>query len=335
MKKKKLLTAFLMLMVTTISLVTASYAWFTANLTVGIGNLNVNVSASNGIQISSDATNWQPSLTVTQLTTQAYTGNRNQIPVTLAPVSSPKTVDGGLLDIWRGAIDTSTGTNYLTATKATDPSATLSGAEAASTSGDYIVFDVFVQSATAESLKLTTGSSVINDGTDSGLKNATRVAIINEGVATTPAGARALWAGTAGSTWLWEPNVNAHTIPGQNNANTTYSARTGGGIGADTVVPSYDAVSAAMVPSDHVTLGSTSVTYFTLMSASTINLQSNVNAPDWTAFQGTGVITPITAGITKLRIYAWVEGQDVDCENGASGTDITFNLQFTIQNLLP
>ena len=25
----------------------------------------------------------------------------------------------------------------------------------------------------------------------------------------------------------------------------------------------------------------------------------------------------------------WVEGQDVDCENGASGTDITFDLQFT------
>ena len=25
----------------------------------------------------------------------------------------------------------------------------------------------------------------------------------------------------------------------------------------------------------------------------------------------------------------WVEGQDVDCENSASGTDITFDLQFT------
>ena len=34
-------------------------------------------------------------------------------------------------------------------------------------------------------------------------------------------------------------------------------------------------------------------------------------------------------GITKVRIYMWVEGQDVDCENNASGTDISFNVQIT------
>ena len=28
----------------------------------------------------------------------------------------------------------------------------------------------------------------------------------------------------------------------------------------------------------------------------------------------------------------WIEGQDVDCENNASGTDISYNLQFTIDN---
>ena len=37
----------------------------------------------------------------------------------------------------------------------------------------------------------------------------------------------------------------------------------------------------------------------------------------------------LSAGVTKIRVYMWVEGQDVDCENGASGTDITFDLQFT------
>lgn len=37
----------------------------------------------------------------------------------------------------------------------------------------------------------------------------------------------------------------------------------------------------------------------------------------------------LSGGITKVRVYLWVEGQDVDCENNASVGDISFNLQFT------
>ena len=48
-----------------------------------------------------------------------------------------------------------------------------------------------------------------------------------------------------------------------------------------------------------------------------------------TAPSGTSALFTINAGITKVRIYAWVEGQDVDCENDASGTNVTFNIKFT------
>lgn len=37
----------------------------------------------------------------------------------------------------------------------------------------------------------------------------------------------------------------------------------------------------------------------------------------------------LSAGITKVRIYMYVEGQDVDCENAASGSNLSFDLQFT------
>ena len=37
----------------------------------------------------------------------------------------------------------------------------------------------------------------------------------------------------------------------------------------------------------------------------------------------------LSNGITKVRIYMWVEGQDVDCENNASNGNITFDLQIT------
>ena len=33
--------------------------------------------------------------------------------------------------------------------------------------------------------------------------------------------------------------------------------------------------------------------------------------------------------VTKVRIYMWIEGQDVDCEDYASYGDITFDLKFT------
>ena len=41
-------------------------------------------------------------------------------------------------------------------------------------------------------------------------------------------------------------------------------------------------------------------------------------------------IFTLSAGITKARVYMWIEGQDVDCENTASGTDISFNLQLQV-----
>ena len=40
----------------------------------------------------------------------------------------------------------------------------------------------------------------------------------------------------------------------------------------------------------------------------------------------------LAPGITKFRVYMWVEGQDVDCENSASGAYLTFKLGFKLDN---
>lgn len=39
----------------------------------------------------------------------------------------------------------------------------------------------------------------------------------------------------------------------------------------------------------------------------------------------------LKAGITKVRMYMWIEGQDVDCEDDASGSNIAFDLQLTVK----
>ena len=38
----------------------------------------------------------------------------------------------------------------------------------------------------------------------------------------------------------------------------------------------------------------------------------------------------LAAGITKMRVYIWVEGQDIDCLNSVAGTALKANLKFTI-----
>ena len=33
-----------------------------------------------------------------------------------------------------------------------------------------------------------------------------------------------------------------------------------------------------------------------------------------------------------MRIYLWIEGQDIDCENNATGSDITYDIQLSTQS---
>lgn len=40
----------------------------------------------------------------------------------------------------------------------------------------------------------------------------------------------------------------------------------------------------------------------------------------------------LKAGITKVRMYMWIEGQDVDCEDDVSGSNIAFDLQLTVKD---
>ena len=57
----------------------------------------------------------------------------------------------------------------------------------------------------------------------------------------------------------------------------------------------------------------------------------NVNVAYYTKnnFQENKEIFSINQGVTKIRVYMWLEGQDVDCENNASVGEISLNLQLS------
>lgn len=314
--RKTVIIALLTLLVTAISLTTSTYAWFTANSTVTLASLDVNVTASNGIQLSMDATNWKASLTTADITGAAYTGNVNQVPSELTPVSSGLTIDAatGFLNMYKGAVTSNVtqGYNILTATKST---------EVAGATGDFIAFDLFIQSAYAETLYLTPNAQVLFNTTDLGLQNAARVAFLDEGnvaPGSTPAQAQALKGAVAAI--LWEPNATSHSAAAIIAANSVYGITTTDG---GTPLANYYGVKAPIAVADDVQLNTHPVTLFNQV---TPTIQRVEGATTFTQ------VTTIQPGVTKVRVYAWIEGQDVDCENNASGSNILFNIQLSRTN---
>lgn len=302
MKNKRILLAFLMLLITGAALTTASYAWFSASTQAVLGDIDVNVTASNGIQISMDATNWKGTLTTEDIKGAAYDGHTNQIPTTLTPVSTIGSQSIGNFEMYDGIIDESGAMPLLTATLA-DPE------KPTTEEGHYIAFDLFVKSAADRAIALNTGSKVVATNTaepgapakDAGLMYSARVAFFNQGTDSTnmPSAAIAKSEGTADSQVIWEPNANEHTVYAKNS------------LGA-TGVMDYYGVKAEGEGLD-MSIASTDTEHF----AQVTTVKSNVGAIP------TDAVFHVTAGITKVRVYIWIEGQDIDCENNAStGTGI-------------
>lgn len=318
-RRKNNLRYSLLLLLLLVFLMVSTYAWFTANQTVTISTLDVNVQTSNGLQISADAINWKTILQKADITgaSATYTSSVNQVPDEMQPVSSAGIVDTGTgyMDMYFGTVDAlEDGTGY---SLASDKEVDTRGAE-----GRYIAFDIFLRVDQTTPVYLTTASNIITKegAADKGLQNAARVAFIDEGnVADVgdSTGAQALKGGT--TSIIWEPNYDVHTAAGVANAKEIY--------GLDTTTTgasqlSYQGIKAEFAESEGVTLKNTNTfsQYFQTVTPTISTVKD---------FDAQQTLLNLKAGITKVRIYMWVEGQDVDCENNASGTDISFNVQIT------
>lgn len=318
-RKNNLRYSLLLLLLLLVFLMVSTYAWFTANQTVTISTLDVNVQTSNGLQISADAINWKTILQKADITgaSATYTSSVNQVPDEMQPVSSAGIVDTdtGYMDMYFGTVDAlDDGTGY---SLASDKEVDTRGAE-----GRYIAFDIFLRVDQTTPVYLTTASNIITKegAADKGLQNAARVAFIDEGnIADVgdSTGAQALKGGT--TSIIWEPNYDVHTAAGVANAKEIY--------GLDTTTTgatqlSYQGIKAEFADTEGVTLKNTNT--FSQYFQTVTPIISTVKD-----FDTQQTLLNLKAGITKVRIYMWVEGQDVDCENNASGTDISFNVQIT------
>jgi len=309
-KKRSLRSTLLILLITLVLLIVSTYAWFTSNRTVTVDTIEVNVAAVNGLQISTDATTWKTIINNDDIKTGAYAANVNQLPTELAPCSTDKSTDAstGYMNMFYGVVAADADDNgdfKLTTTKETDTKGT---------TGHYIVFDMFLRVDADSTIYLTSNSGVSAVGTSKGLENAARIAFVKEGHVDIGGNATVLKG--AEEVKLWEPNNNAHTTAAITHANDTY----GQTITATQAIASYYGVKSAFTKAQ---LTDTDSSRF---ASVTPDIKTG------TTMTGQVFETTLLAGITKYRVYMWVEGQDYDCENNASGTNIKFDMQFSLDN---
>ncbi len=308
-KKRAFVSAIAMLIVSAIVLTSSTFAWFSMSKEASVDSMDLTVSSPEGIQISANASAWTASLSVDEIfdndpaTTSrydAYEGNNNLYPADLIPVSGA----------FAGA-DSATGyANFFKATLDDAGKATVSGVTQSKDSQDaagLIAFDLFFKVAEPQTVKFAT--STFKDNSNSKILSALRVAFTPLGtvaIGTDAATVQALNKFTAAKTVSYE-------VDSLNRSDDATAL--GIASGKLTTEYLYSTGGNGRTATNGVLVGSG-----TGMSGTSVTDQS---ADSEKAFN-------LSAGITKMRVYIWVEGQDVDCLNSVAGAALTAALKFTI-----
>lgn len=309
-KKRAFVSAIAMLIVSAIVLTSSTFAWFSMSKEATVQSMDLTVSSPEGIQISANASAWTASLAVDEIfntddaTTSrydAYEGNNNLYPADLIPVSSA----------FAGANSSTGYANFFKATLNDSGVATVTTVAQSKDSQDaagLVAFDLFFKVAEAQTVYF--GTSTFTDDSGSKILSALRVAF-------TPLGNVAIGTDAATATALNTFSAGTKNVVYEVDSLTRSDDATALGIadGALTTEYLYSTGGNGRTAQNGVLVGSG-----TSLNGTAVNDQSDATAK---AFK-------LSAGITKVRVYIWVEGQDVDCLNSVAGAALTANLKFTI-----
>lgn len=284
----------------------------------------------------------------------AYAGNRNISPSEMLPVSTLGQVSGNQTDLkmLRGKIENSKELSEIKTMVETETSPT------SSTYPGYFAFDVFLKNNSKtdndDELQLNYDSLLEileTDKSATGLQNTARVAFaLYNGTADVMAGKDDILKQTAGigagastpyitNVAIWEPNSNDHVqYIVDNNNKITWNAEdakkyashelSSGGRGFDltTQMPTYalkDSSIGAKIEDIYKWDGNEknvqkqNVLQTTKKSEKDYTIKEGVQNLVSTT-DGTSKFTIPANKICRIRIYLWLEGQDVDCINYAS-----------------
>ena len=312
----------LLLLLTAVMLSTSTYAWFTTNRIVSVNSLNVKVQTEGSLEIYPDGTNWGTQTNYEEIInvhSGTYPTSVNQLPAYIKPVSTGGNIDNnGYMEMFLGTVSSNDNGDYaLVASRSIEEEG-----NGETSNGNFTVFDLFIRVTKDNDLYLTDESQLIYNGDTTGTENAMRVAFVVEG--NVPAGSnlgtiQSLKTTESNNVYIWEPNYNTHTPSGITNAHDVYGITTSS---VDNKSLNYDGIIRNI--EEEILINRANANNYP-------NYFKNVNPNIKTVkgYSGYQNLFRLSAGITKIRVYMWLEGQDVDCENNASIGNLGLTLQFS------
>lgn len=291
-KKRAFISAIAMLIVSAIVLTSSTFAWFSMSKEAQVSSMNLNITTADGISISANTHKFGTTVTVDDIIPTAETAGKNlaadadhtnNIPNLLSPVSSDFALVTGYPVFYSGSIPE--GNTTVKVTKLDNDY-----------SGQFVVFDLFVQvSENNTQVKLTDSSIKCDDGN---VIKSIRVGLINCGNKefSEKDATKTITTTLKANTAMWIADGNASD-------QTKYISST---CGTRDITKSTD--------------GPVAASYSINTSAGTVAKSTNASDFSFIAQQG----------VNRVRFYLWIEGNDVDCDNPIAGNSFDFNLKLSI-----
>ena len=312
-----------------ILLLFSTYAWFSTNLNVKIKTFNMIVTKNNDLTISFDGINFDHSLEISRETIiedlrNLYPNNVNQWADNgLIPVSSPGITNrnSSIFDVYEtnGVLytrkDKKRGFVRTTKSDETQPNAY----------SYYLAFDIFIKNKTGspvpDNLYFEDSTAIIapeeTEDEMLGLVNSFRLGLVKVGSVGLNASVNQIQnisCNNSCNSIIFEPNSANHTDLSIERA-TKYGVNLVDGVR----FPTYSYVKAGgPIYVGNSVSGSANLDREYFREQQTIT-EHDFNEP---LFQ-------IPDGITKVRVYLWIEGQDIDSlETDSTGTEVEISIDF-------
>ena len=310
-------------------LIFSAYAWFSTSLNVKVKTFNMIVSRNSGLSISFDAINYDKSIEISEdllinKLVETYPNNLSQwASKGLVPVSSPGITNSNsyFFDIYRSSgvkyKDRKHDKGYITTSLYVE--------NERRSVNNFIAFDLFFKNETGspidDHLFLAEGTEFLmtSDSNEemTGLVNSARIGFVKVGSVprtSTIEEIQNIECNNNCQMVIYEPNATNHT-----DLSIQRAKKFGINLSDGNEFPTY-AYKKAGGPFElsNTISGSAGLDYNYFKLQETIS----VNALDEPLFT-------IPDGITKVRVYVWIEGQDIDSlETDSEGAEVSISINF-------
>ncbi len=327
-KRKK--RAFIIILLFGTLSIFATYAWFSTNLNVKVKTFNMIVTKNGGLSISFDGINFDTFVEISRdelirNLKNRYPDHKNQwastglSPVSTTGITNPNTSTFAMFE-------TDGGVRYRNKNKTNGYIRTsLINENESREFSRYIAFDLFFKNETgspiSDNLYLDTGTEVtMEEGATEemrGLLNSIRLGFVKVGSVSHDASVNEIQnIGCSNNcrSIIYEPNSNAHT-----DLSIERAKKYGVNLVNGESFPTYASIRDG------------GPIYVNNTVSGTANIDSSYFALQNTRKDGAlgETLFEIPDGITKARVYVWVEGQDIDSlETDSIGAEISISINF-------